>query len=216
MWLFALTSARSLSFTISSILQDLPRDDQPLNLAGSLANGAQLHITIELLGGIVLDEPVAAVNLNSFVGTLHCDLARVQLRHRGFKGGFHSRVFHCSSAIRKQAGGIDLSRQIGKFERNALKIAYRLPELFALLGVLQRSFVRALSHAESKRGDGDAAAIEYAHGIHEAFAFVPQQVFSRNFAVLKDQLRGVAGAESQLVLLLASAKSLGSLLHHEG
>src|SRR5271167_4331772 len=116
MWLFALTSARSLSFTISSVLQDLPRDDQPLDLAGAFADGAELYITIELLGRIVLDEPVAAVNLHSFVGTLHCDLARVQLRHRGFKGGFHSCVFHRSSAMRKQTGGINFGRQIGKFE----------------------------------------------------------------------------------------------------
>src|SRR5271166_6435807 len=215
MWLFEVTSARSLSLTISSVLQDLPRDDQPLDLAGAFADGAELYVTIELLSRIVLDEPVAAVNLHSFVGTLHRDLTRVQLRHRGFKGGFHSCVFHCSSAMRKQAGGVDLGRQIGELERNRLKLAYRLAELLALLGVLERRFVRALRHAEPKRGDGDAPAIEYAHGIHEAFTFVPQQVFGGNLTVLKDQLRGIAGAQAQLLLLLASAKSVGSLLHHE-
>ena len=46
-------------------------------------------------------------------------------------------------------------------------------------------------------------------------AFLAQQVFGRNFAVFEDQLRRVAGPQTQFVFLLAGAESLGAFLHHE-
>ena len=39
------------------ILQQLPRDHQPLDLAGAFADGAELHVTIKFFRGIVFDEP---------------------------------------------------------------------------------------------------------------------------------------------------------------
>jgi hypothetical protein len=41
-------------------LEDFARDDHPLNFAGSFADGAQLHVSIILLGGVILDESVTA------------------------------------------------------------------------------------------------------------------------------------------------------------
>src|SRR5271167_85373 len=123
-WLFALTL--DPFSPISLVLQDLPRDDQPLDLTGAFANGAQLHIAIELFDGIVFDETVAAVNLDALVGAADSDFAGVELCHRGFKRGFHSCVFHRRSAMRKQTGGIDLGRQIGELECNGLEFADRL------------------------------------------------------------------------------------------
>ncbi len=46
-------------------------------------------------------------------------------------------------------------------------------------------------HAEAKRGDGDASAVEDAHGIDEALALDAEEVFGGNLAVFKDQLGGV-------------------------
>src|SRR5208282_2269788 len=48
------------------VLQQLPRNHQPLNLASPFANGAQLHVAIKLLRRIVLDEPISAVDLHPF------------------------------------------------------------------------------------------------------------------------------------------------------
>src|SRR5947209_5657959 len=62
-------------------LQQLAGDDHALDLAGAFADGAELYVAIELLRGIVLDEPIAAVDLHAFVGTAHCDFAGEQLRH---------------------------------------------------------------------------------------------------------------------------------------
>src|SRR5271157_1239427 len=172
MWLFEVTLD---SFSpISLVFQDLPRDDQPLDFAGAFADGAQLHMAIELLGGIVFDESVAAVNLHALVGTADSHFTCVELCHRGFERGLHPRIFHGSSAMREQTGSIDLGCQIGELECNGLKFADRFAKLLALLRVLQRGFIRALRHAESKCGDGNAATIESAHGIDETFAFMSQ------------------------------------------
>src|SRR5262249_25434405 len=42
--------------------------DELLDFAGAFADGAELHVTVKLLRGIVLDEAVAAVNLHALVG----------------------------------------------------------------------------------------------------------------------------------------------------
>src|SRR5579864_2760758 len=62
------------------VLQQLPRDHQPLNFARALTNRAQLHIAVKLLRRVIFDEPIPAVNLHTFVGAPHRDLAGVQLR----------------------------------------------------------------------------------------------------------------------------------------
>src|ERR1019366_8451227 len=62
---------------IQSTLQDLARDDQALNFAGAFADGAELDVAVKLLGRIVLDKSVAAMNLHPFVGAPHCDLAGI-------------------------------------------------------------------------------------------------------------------------------------------
>jgi hypothetical protein len=62
----------------------------------------------------------------------------------------------------------------------------------------------------------DAAAIEHAHRVDEAVAFLAQQILRRDHAVFKNHLRGVAGPQAELVLFLAGAKSFGIFLHDEG
>ncbi len=90
-----------------------------------------------------------------------------------------------------------------------------LPNCRALLGIFERRFIRALRHAQAKRGNGDAAAIEHAHGVHKALAFLADQRFFRDVAIFKDQLRGIAGAQAQLVFFFARTKALGAFFHDE-
>ena len=63
------------------LLQQLPGDHQPLNLAGALANRTQLHVAIILLGGIIFDESISPVNLDAFVSAPHGYFAGIELRH---------------------------------------------------------------------------------------------------------------------------------------
>ena len=50
-----------------TLLQQLPRDHQALDLAGAFADGAELDVAVELLDRVVLDEAVAAVDLHGLV-----------------------------------------------------------------------------------------------------------------------------------------------------
>ena len=50
--------------------EQLARDDEPLDLARALADGEELDVAEVLLGRIVLDEAVAAVDLDAVVGGL--------------------------------------------------------------------------------------------------------------------------------------------------
>src|SRR5580704_15747280 len=57
---------RASSRVVKLILQQLPGDHQTLDLAGAFADRTQLHIAIELLDRIVLDEAIAAMYLDRF------------------------------------------------------------------------------------------------------------------------------------------------------
>src|ERR1700740_3457725 len=66
------------------LAEQLPRNDQLLDFAGTFADGAELYITIKLFRGIVLDETVAAVNLHALVGDADGDFAGKKFGHAGF------------------------------------------------------------------------------------------------------------------------------------
>ena len=57
-----------MSVGANLFFQKLTGDDKPLNFTGSFTDGAELHITIEFFNGIVFDEPIAAMDLESLVG----------------------------------------------------------------------------------------------------------------------------------------------------
>src|SRR5690242_16328727 len=74
----------------SSAFQELPRDNQPLYLAGAFADGAKLYVAIKLLDRIILDEAVPAMNLYCFVGDANRRLGSEQLRHGGLSRDAHT------------------------------------------------------------------------------------------------------------------------------
>src|SRR6476619_7274897 len=69
-----------------SLVEQLARNDDPLDLARALADGQELDVAKELFRGIVLDEAVATMDLDAVVGRLHRDLAGEEFRHRRFAG----------------------------------------------------------------------------------------------------------------------------------
>src|ERR1700735_5466061 len=64
--------------------QKLASDHQALNFAGAFADGAELDVAIKLLGRIIFDEAVAAVNLHAFVGHADGDFAGIKFCHARF------------------------------------------------------------------------------------------------------------------------------------
>ena len=125
-------------------------------------------------------------------------------------------VLEPGGAQSQQAGGIDLRGHVGQLPLDGLKFADGAAELLSLAAVLERAIVGAGGHAEAQGGNRDASAVENAHGIDKALAFGSEQVFPGNFAVLKDQLGGVGGAQAEFVLLLAGAKAGRAALDDEG
>ena len=68
-----LEEARRISLLF--LAEELPGNHQLLNFAGAFADGRELHVAVILLRGVILDEPVAAVNLHALVGHLDGDFA---------------------------------------------------------------------------------------------------------------------------------------------
>src|SRR6185312_16714142 len=182
----------------------------------AFADGAELHIAVELLRWVVFDEAVAAVELHGLVADAHGYFAGVELGHAGFAGDALARVLEHGGALGEQAGGVEFGGHVGELPLDPLELGDGFAELLPLLYVSERGVERAASNAERESGDGDASAVEDAHGIDEAFAKRAEQIFAGNFAVLEDEFRGVAGAESELVFLLAGTEAWSGFLDNEG
>src|SRR5688572_17951010 len=73
-------TSRSTSVRLAG--KQLAGDDEALNLARPLADRGELDVAEVLLRGVILHEPVAAVDLHAILGGAHGNLARVQLGHR--------------------------------------------------------------------------------------------------------------------------------------
>src|SRR6266545_6799623 len=107
--------------SLDSSGQELSRDDHTLDLARALADGHQLDVAEILLGGIVLHESVAAMNLDAVLGNPHRHLARIQLRHRRLERRPMAAVLEERGAIREPAGGLDAGGGVGELPLNRLK-----------------------------------------------------------------------------------------------
>src|SRR5262245_17785941 len=90
--------------------QQLSGNDQPLNLAGALADGGELDVAEVLLGRIVFDETVSTVNLDAVFGRTNGDFARVQLGHRRFERRALPGILHRGGAIGQQPCSLDSRR----------------------------------------------------------------------------------------------------------
>src|SRR5688572_29681835 len=196
--------------------KQLSRDDEPLNLARPLANGRQLHVAEVLFRRVVLDEAVAAMNLDAVLGGTHRDFARVQLRHRCLERGALPGILHRGGTIRHQARGFDTHHVVHQLGADALKRSDRLPELFAFECIRSRGIVRALGESHGERGDADAAGIQHLERVDESLSLRAEQLAGGNAAILEDQFARLAGAHAELVLLLARPESRRPLLDDEG
>src|SRR5271170_5131784 len=129
-------------------LENLARDYHALNLAGSLADGAELYIAIVLLRRIVLDKAVAAVQLHRLIADAHRHFARVEFRHRRLASHTLARVFEHRGPQCQQSRRIKLGSHVGQLPLHALKFSDGLPELPALLHVSQTRLKRTARNAQ--------------------------------------------------------------------
>src|ERR1700730_8236460 len=168
------------------VLQQLPRNHQPLDFARTLADGAQLDVTIKFFRRIVFDKTVPAMNLHAFVGASDGYFAGVELGHGRFQRGLHAGIFHGGRPQGQKLRGLNFGGHVSQLPLDRLKVTDRLAELLALFGILQRRVIGPFGHAQRQRRYRDAAAIQHAHGVDKSVAFFPAQVFSWNDAVFEN------------------------------
>ena len=98
-------------------------------------------------------------------------------------------------------------RHARELELHALEVGDRLAELLALLDVANRVIERALGEADHLRADADAPFVERFDRDLVALADLAEHLRLRHDAVFEQQLAGAAGANAELVLLLADGES---------
>ena len=124
------------------------------------------------------------------------------LAHGRFHGVGHLVVLQPGGLVGHELAGFDAGVHVGQLELDRLKLADRLVELLALLGVGQRPLEGPFGDAEGLGGDADPPAVEGVHGDVEPLPFLAEQVFDRHAQVVKGKGGGVAAADAHLVLVL--------------
>src|SRR5579863_5457745 len=163
-----------------SAAQQFAGDDHALNFARPFTNGAEFHIAVVLLRRVVLDEPVAAVNLHGFVRGPDGHFAGVELGHRTLPCYRTPAVGEARRTISQQACGVDLGRHVGQLEPDGLEIRDRLAKLLSLFRIADARFVGALGHSDCQRRDGDATFVQHLQAVDETFTGLPKAVFFGN------------------------------------
>src|SRR6185437_15859826 len=203
--------------------QELAGNDHSLDFASAFADGAELYVAVILFGRVVLDEAVATMNLDGFIGHADGHFSGVELGHAGLTcdARLVARTLgNCAigeprSAVRQQARGLYLRCHVRELELNGLKIGDGLAELFAFLGVAHRALIRALRHAEAERRNRNAAAIEDLEAVDEALALGTEKIFRRHAAIGEDHFAGIARAQAEFIFFFPGTKARSSLLNDE-
>ena len=97
------------------------------------------------------------------------------------------------------ARGFQLRGAFGQAKAYGLVVDDGRAKTLALLGILNGHFQGTARHANALCGNANAATFERRQGNLVTFAFLPDQVLDRHFAVFKIDLRGVARVLTYLV-----------------
>src|SRR3954447_7705672 len=116
----------------------VPSDDHPLHLIRSLADLEDLLVAVEARDGVLVHEPVAAVDLERPVRDAVRELAGVELGHRGLLREWAALVLEPCCAVDERAPGLDLDGHVDEPVLNRLELLDLLAELLALVRVSNR------------------------------------------------------------------------------
>ncbi len=110
---------------------------------------------------------------------------------------------------------LDLGRDVRQHELDSLEAGDRLPELLALLDVVQCVGERSLRDTERLRADPRPRAIEDGEGDLESRPLLAEAVRSGDLDLLEDDLRGRRSADAQLVFQLLDLPWARLAFEHE-
>src|SRR6266540_6893162 len=140
--------------------QDLPRNDEPLDLARALVDLRDLRVAVVALDGKLLRVAVPAEDLHRFGRLPPRDLGREELRLRTLRLVRQAAVLEPCRAIREETRRVDLDRHVDELRLDRLVVGDALAERPALLRVRDGDVVCGLRDAERLGRDADPAAVE--------------------------------------------------------
>src|SRR5919112_6533047 len=145
-----------------------PRDHHLLHLVGALADRENLRVAVEPAYRVLLDVPVAAVDLHRLVGGLDREPPGLQLRLGGDEAEVAPLVLEPRRLVREQPRSLDLGREVRELRLDRLELRDRLAERTPLLRVRERLVERALRHADAHSRHADPASVERLEELVEA------------------------------------------------
>src|SRR5579872_3555434 len=95
-------------------LQNLPRDDEPLDLTRPLVDLGDLRVAVVALDRELLRVAVAAEDLDRLAGLAARHLRREELRLRALLGVRQALLLAPRGAVDEQPRGVDLGRHVGE------------------------------------------------------------------------------------------------------
>src|SRR6185437_11284880 len=171
--------------------QRFARDDETLDLRGALVQLHDLGIAEQLLHGVLLDEAVAAVDLDGVGGDLHRRIGSEALGVRGDERVALTAVQQVRRLPGEQAGSFDFGGHVGDHELDRLVHRDRHAELDAFARVVGGELEGGASDAGCHRGDARTGAVERHHRELEARVFLAEQVLLGDLHVVEGDSRGV-------------------------
>ena len=198
------------------LTHDLLGDRLQLQVGRAFVDLADLGVAVELLDRILLDESVAAEQVDRERRDALGDLRRQDLADRGFGEERLAGVAQTGGVVdgqRRAASTSTAARAIWCW--TAWNSAIALPNCLPLFRVGDRRVERAAREADHLRADADASFVERLDRDLVALADLAEDVRRRHPAVLEDQLAGAAGADAELVFLLADGEPGDAALDEE-
>ena len=157
--------------------------------------------------GIVFDEAIAAVDLHRFAGRAGRGLGRVQFRHGRLAAKGLSQIRQLGRPQHQQPGRIQLHRHVGEHELDGLVLGQPLGKRPALRGVGDAVVERCAADAYRHGPDADAPAFQHAHRLTKPLPFRADEGLRRHLAIVKDDFRGIARAQAELILFLTDPQA---------
>ena len=171
-----------------------------MNLSGALVDDRTFGVPHEPLHVVFVGVAVGAVNLHSIHGGLERRFRGKELCHGGFPGVPDAHVLHPPNPVVEQPGDVQVHGHLGDHLLHELELPDFLSKRHAGVGIRHRCFQGCPDAPGRACGDGVPGVVQRRHGDLEAFAFLAEAVFHRNWRVVEGNPAGVAGVHAQLAV----------------
>src|SRR6266536_114560 len=187
------------------VFENLPGDDEPVNLARAFVDLRDPGVPEIPLDRILLRITVTSVNLQRPGRHALGHLGREEFRDRRLERKPPSPLPHAvlrrGGAAGQETRGLDVCRHVGEVEPDHLELGDRTPERTASASIVQSRLVRLGRDPDRLRRDPDPAAVHRRHRDLESVALLAQPVFRRDGDVGKKDLDGARRVDAQLDLV---------------